>query len=107
MFLVFFNDAISDFDSTTEEFETTFKSLKYNKTAVKDTISSNINLDTYDEIKDTLFLIFKTFLQQGTSPKIEKSTSLFKSRDTENVTNYRPVLVLSAFSNVFERIMYN
>ena len=46
-----FNDAISDSDLTIEEFETAFKSLKRNKAAVADTISSNIFLDSYDEIK--------------------------------------------------------
>ena len=47
-----FNDAISDSDLTTEEFETACKSLKRNKAAGIDTINSNIVLDTYDEIKD-------------------------------------------------------
>ena len=61
-----FNDAISNSDLTTEEFETTFKSLKRNKAAGIDTINSNVVLDTYDEIKDILFLIFKSSLQQGT-----------------------------------------
>ena len=107
---MFFNDTISDFDLTTEEFETTFRSLKHNKTADKESINSNINLDTYDQIKDILFLIFKTFLQQGTFPnmlKIAKVTPLFKSHDAENVANYRPISVLPAFSKVLERIMYN
>ena len=35
---------------------------------VIDTINSKIVLDTYDEIKDVFFLIFKTNLQQGTFP---------------------------------------
>ena len=50
----------------TEKFETTFKSLKRNKAAGVGTINSNKVLDTYDEIKDILFLIFKSSLQQGT-----------------------------------------
>ena len=50
-YLKSFNDAISDSDLTTEEFETAFKSLKRNKAAGIDTINSNIVLDTYDEIK--------------------------------------------------------
>ena len=65
-YLMSFNDAISNSDLTTEEFETTFKSLKRNKAAGIDTINSNAVLDTYDEIKDILFLIFKSSLQQGT-----------------------------------------
>ena len=95
---------------TTEEFETAFKSLKRNKAAGRDTINSNIVLDTYDEIKDILFLIFKTSLQQGTFPnnlKIAKVTPLFKLDDAENVTNYRSISVLPVFSKIYERIMYN
>ena len=72
---------------TTEEFETTFKSLKRNKAAGIDTINSNIVLDN-------LILDVKTFLQQGTFTnklKIAKVTLLFKSGDTENVTNYKPI----------------
>ena len=47
-----FNDAISDSDLTTEEFETAFKSLKRNKATGIDTIYSYIVPDTYDEIKN-------------------------------------------------------
>ena len=63
-----FNDAISDSDLITDEFETTFKSLKRNKAADIDTINLDIFLNTYDEIKDILFLIFEASLQQGTFP---------------------------------------
>ena len=59
-YLMYSNNVISDSDLTTEEFETAFKSLKRYKAAVIYTINSNIVLDTYDEIKDALFLIFKT-----------------------------------------------
>ena len=105
-----FNDAISDSDLTTEEFKTAFKSLKRNKAAGIDTINSKIILDTYDEVKDILFLICKTSLQQDTFPnklKIPKVTPLFKSGDAENVTNYRPISVLPVFSKIIERIMCN
>ena len=60
-YLMSFNDAIKDSDLTTEEFETAFKSLKWNKAVGIDTINSNIILDTYDETKYILFLIFKTY----------------------------------------------
>ena len=63
-----FNDAISDSDLTTEEFETIFKYLKRNKAADMDTINSNIVLDTYYDFEEILFLIFKTSLHQGSFP---------------------------------------
>ena len=105
-----FNDAVSDSGLTTEEFKTGFKSLKRNKAAGIDTINSSMVLHNYDEIKDILFLIFKTSFQQGTFPnklKIAKITTLFKSGDAENVTNYRPISVFPVFSKILEKIMYN
>ena len=36
--------------------------------------------------------------------KIANVTPLFRSRDAENVTNYRPISVLPVFSKKFERI---
>ena len=51
-YLMSFNDAISDSDLTTEEFETAFKSLKRNKATGIETINSYIVPDTYDEIKN-------------------------------------------------------
>ena len=77
-----FNDVTSDSDLITEGFETAIKSLKPNKAAGIDIINSNTVLDTSDEIKDILFLIFKASLQQGTFPnklKIAKVTPLSKS----------------------------
>ena len=39
--------------------------------------------------------------------KIAKVTPIFKSRKKELLTNYRPIFVLSCFSKILERIMYN
>ena len=108
-YLMSFNDAISYFDLTTEEFETTFKSLKRNNAAGIDTIDPNIVLDTLIK-SDILFLIFKTSLQQGAFPnryKTPKLTRLFKSGDGENVTKYKLISVLLVFSKILERIMNN
>ena len=109
-YLMSFNDAISDSDLTTEEFGTAFKSLKRNKAAVIDTINSNIVLDTNDEIKDILFLICNTSLQQATfrnKLKIAKVTPLFKSGDAEKVSNYRSISVLPVFSKILQRSIYS
>ena len=109
-YLMSFNYAISDSDLTTEEFGTAFKSLKRNKAAVIDTINSNIVLDTNDEIKNILFLICNTALQQATfrnKLKIAKVTPLFKSGDAEKVSNYRSISVLPVFSKILQRSIYN
>ena len=53
---MYFNDAISDSDLTTEKFETAFKSLKRNKAADIDTINSNTVLDTLFFIVQRYFI---------------------------------------------------
>ena len=76
-----FNDVINGSDLTTEEFETAFESLKFNKAAGINSINSNIVLDTYHKIKDISILVFKTSFQQGTffnMLKIANVTCLFK-----------------------------
>ena len=39
--------------------------------------------------------------------KIAKVTPIFISGDKDNVRNYRSISILSVFSKVLERIMYN
>ena len=93
-----------------DEFEEAFKSLKRNKAAGFNELSSNIILDAYDSLKNILFHVCKVSIQQGIfsdSLKIAKVTPIFKSGDKDNVTNYRPISILPVFSKVLERIMYN
>ena len=97
-------------DLSFEEFETAFRSLKRNKANGVDNINNNIVLDVYDEIKNVLYFIFKSSLQQGifqNQLKTARVTSVFKAGDQTNVSNYRPISVLPVFSKVLERIMYN
>ena len=93
-----------------DEFEEAFKSLKQNKAAGFDELSSNIIIDAYDSLKNILFHIFKVSIKQGIFPdslKIAKVTPIFKSGAKDNVSNYRPISILPVFSKVLERIMYN
>ena len=39
--------------------------------------------------------------------KLARVIPLFKSGDSAQITNYRPISVLSFFSKIFERVMYN
>ena len=48
-----------------DEFEEAFKSLKRNKAAGFDDLSSNIIIDAYDSLKNILFHIFKVSIKQG------------------------------------------
>ena len=93
-----------------DEFEEAFKSLKRNKAAGIDDLSSNIIIDAYDSLKNILFLVFKISIKQGIFPdglKIAQVTPIFESGAKNNVSNYRLISILPVFSKVLERIMHN
>ena len=51
-----------------DEFEEAFKSLKRNKAAGFDDLSSNIIIDAYDSLKNILFHIFKVSIKKRIFP---------------------------------------
>ena len=60
-------------------------------------------------MKPLTHLINKS-IDQGIFPddlKIAKVFPVYKSDDKNNISNYRPISVLSSFSKVFEKVMYN
>ena len=101
---------IADSELLFEEFENAFKSLQRNKACGIDNINSNIIIDVYDEIKQPLFQVFRTSIDNGIFPdslKIAKVSPIFKSGDSSLLGNYRPISVLPVFSKILERILYN
>ena len=92
-----------------DESEEAFISLKRNKAAGFDDLSSNNIIDAYDSLKNILFHVFKVSIKQGIFPdnlKIAKVTLIFKSGAKDNVSNYLPMSILPVFSKVLERIIY-
>ena len=92
------------------EFEEAYERLKRSKAEGFHGLNSNIIIDAYDSLKNTLFHVFNISIQQGMFPgclKIAKVTPIFISGDKDNVRNYRSISILSVFSKVLERIMYN
>ena len=90
--------------------EEAFKSLKRNIASGFHDLSSNIIIDAYHGLKNVLFHIYKVSIQQGISldsQKITKLTPIFKSGEKDNVSNSRPISILSVFSKVLERIINN
>ena len=93
-----------------DEFEEAFKPLKVYKAHGHDGLDVNIITSVYEFIKKPLLKIFNESINLGIFPenmKIAKVTPIFKSGKKELLTNYRPTSVLSCFSKILERIMYN
>ena len=60
--------------------------------------------------RTTIAHIAHPTMKEGVFPselKLAKVVPIFKSGDSSKITNYRPISVLSFFSKVFERVMYN
>lgn len=75
-----------------------------------DKIPTRIIKLTIEIIVEPLTKVIKLSLESGCSPdtlKIAKVLLIFKSGDPERKENYRPISILSAFSKLYERVVYN
>ena len=109
-FLTSHNEKMQFEELNFDEFVGAFKSLKRNKVAAFEGLSSNIIIDAYNSLKNILLHVSKVWIKQGIFPdslKIAKVTLIFKSGAKDNVTNYLPISIFPVFSKVLERIMYN
>ena len=92
------------------EFKVAFFALKANKSPCNDKLHVNVISKLYYELKIPLMNIFSLSLKKGIFPekmKISKVRPIFKEGDKSILSNYRPISVLSCFSKILERIMYN
>lgn len=73
-------------------------------------ISARVLRECADIISSSICKIFNTSLKRGVLPndwKCARVTPLFKQGEKTNVSNYRPISVVSTIVKVFERIVYN
>ena len=104
------NATLKESSLTENELEEAVKSLKKNKASGPDGLHVNIIISVYKIIKRPLLKIFNNSLLLGIFPqtmKIAKVLPFYKSGKKNLMTNYRPISVLSSFSKILERIMYN
>ncbi|XP_065639571.1 uncharacterized protein LOC136072316 [Hydra vulgaris] len=93
-----------------DEFENAINSIKINKSPGVDDISSNIVANVSSQIRKPIFEIFKSSIKTGTVPdklKVAKIIPIFKTGETFQINNYRPISILPIFSKILERIIYN
>lgn len=90
------------------QIEGLISSLRSNCASGYDNISAKILKDSKSILKLPITHIFNRAIEAGTFPdalKIAVVHPVFKSGDRANVTNYRPISVLSSLSKIFERIL--
>ncbi|XP_065680554.1 uncharacterized protein LOC136094516 [Hydra vulgaris] len=82
------------------EFENAINSIKINKSPGVDDISSNIVANVSSQIRKPIFEIFKSSIKTGTVPdklKVAKIIPIFKTGETYQINNYRPISILPIF----------
>jgi hypothetical protein len=75
-----------------------------------DCIPSIVIKDSKEILKPTLRHIINNSLTYGIFPtelKLANVVPIFKAGSTEEITNYRPVSLLTTFSKIYEKIFYN
>lgn len=84
--------------------------LKCKSSSGWDGISTNTLKNIKDEIVSPLTKIINSLINHNIFPddmKIAKVIPLFKKGDPKLLENYRPISLLTAFSKVYERVIFN
>ena len=87
-----------------------FFSLKTNKSSRADEINFNVIKNCFGELCGPFKCLFDSSLQSGVFPDLMKVTIVspaFKTGDTADTSNYRPISALPCFSKILECVMYN
>ena len=92
------------------ELKDAFFSLKINKSPGHNGVSFNVVKKCFRGLRESLKYLFNISIVKGIFPddlKIAKVTPIYKSDNSSNVSNYRPITVLPCFSKMLEQKMYN
>jgi hypothetical protein len=93
-----------------EEIVTVVSKLKGKASAEADEVLDFLVKECIECIKKPLTLIYNESINQGVFPdllKIAKIRTVYKNGNRQEVSNYRPISVLSIFSKIFEKIVHN
>ena len=84
--------------------------LNLNKSEGHDNISPYFLRIAFSVLSPTLCYFIENATKFGIFPlscKIAKVVPLFKSGEKDNLTNYRPIPILTCFSKIFENLIYS
>ena len=90
------------------ELKDAFYSLKSNKSPGYDNISYNVIKKCLGSLCEPLKYLSNLSIEKGVFPddsKIARITPIYKSEDSSDVSNYRPISVLPCFFKILERIL--
>ena len=94
---------------SSEELNKIISSLKDGAPGTDD-ISANVLKCVTEDVLTPITHVCQLSLDQGYFPsqlKLAKIIPLFKSKDPATFSNYRPISLLSIFSKILEKVMYN
>ena len=101
---------MQDPNITIEDLKNSFSELKLNKAPGYDDVTSNVVVSVADEILLPLYHCIKLSFEMDIFPnklKVAKISPVFKKDDQCNLSNYRPISILTVFSKIYEKLMYN
>ncbi len=95
--------------TTTPEILEIFRSIKSKKSIGHDGISSHLLKKLSECLAYPICLLINRSIQEGHVPdcmKIAKVLPLYKSKEKDQMTNYRPISLLPALSKVLEKVIH-
>ena len=90
------------------ELKDAFYSLKSNKSPGYDDVSYNVIKKCFGSLCEPLEYLFNLSMEKGVFPddlKIARVTPVYEGENSSDVSNYRPISVLTCFSRILERTM--
>ena len=105
-----YSDSMFLLPTTTEEVTDIIHNLKNSTSVGHDNISTKLIKSCAAALAPVLAHINNQSLTEGLFPdamKIAKVVPIFKNGDANNVSNYRPISILPAFSKITEKLMYS
>ena len=96
--------------TTVNELREICMSFKNGKAPGYDNLPIHIIKKSFELISEPLMLVINSSLEAGLFPdklKVAKIIPIYKAGEVDTFTNYRPISILSSFSKIYERVMYN